>query len=639
MATLFETPFQLFPLRPRQEAAINAIRQAVREGHKRIILQAPCGSGKTIISSHIIAYALDKGRRPLFCVPRLSLILQTIKKLEAQGIRDIGVIQGEHERTDPFARVQIASVQTLVRRPLPEIDFVILDEVHLCFSALDKILDSEAWANTIVIGLSATPWRKGMARRWTKLVPFATPNELIAEGWLTPVIGYGVPEEFLPDRSKLHENFDGDYVESEAEAAMMTPPIVGNVIATWKKYGPDGLGLHTGDRTFMFCVNRSHAKKMQEKFESAGVPCGYIDGTMNAEVRERIFERYRNREIKILSSIDTIGVGVDEDVRCIIYLRLTKSDLKYCQDCGRGLRLADGKKHLTLLDHSGTSENLGLFTNIYYDTLDARDPEQKGPAYPDDPGPEKPLQCFACNALVPRGSETCPFCHAPMPKPKPKLPRHVDGELVLISGNGKKKPKKPEYTMEEKQEWYSGLLYLARQRGKSDGLAAHRYRLKFGVWPNQLYKDAYPPSPEVIKFDRHCRIAWAKSQQNGGQRHDRRRTSVFAPCSENRQREVDCALSGTRRPSCLTLNRRGKEGSRRDPVHEPGLRHESDPGRSGAALERPVFRLEDSPSGAGSTLSERPAGIPGAPARAGRHPPRHRWPSEILGGGGKAYTK
>ena len=361
MPPLFAVTLNLKPLRPRQATAIASVRKAIKEGHRRIVLQAPTGSGKTISASHIIAGALDKGNRPIFCVPRLSLIGQTIKRFEAQGICDIGVIQGQHERTEFCAAVQIASIHTLVKRPLPEVNFAIIDEVHLQLKSLNEILDSEAWKNKIVIGLSATPWTKGMGLRWTKLIVLATTNEMIDEGWLTPVVGYGVPDEFMPDVSKVHTNFDGEYVEGEAEKAMTTQKIVGNVVKTWlEKWGKD--------KTFMFCVNRNHAKKMQQEFQDAGISCGYIDGTMDADEREAVLRKYRNGEHKIIASIDTMGIGVDEDVRCIVYLRLTKSEMKWVQDGGRGIRIADGKESCMLLDHAGTAEELGLFTDIHHET-------------------------------------------------------------------------------------------------------------------------------------------------------------------------------------------------------------------------------------------------------------------------------
>lgn len=499
MATLFDVPVQLFPLRPRQQAAIDAIRQAIRERHKRIILQAPTGSGKTILASHIIAAALEKGKRPLFTVPQLSLIDQTIRRFEAQGISDIGVIQAQHQRTDYSAPVQIASVQTLVRRPLPEVDFVLIDEIHLQFEALHKILDSAEWKDKIVIGLSATPWAKGMGRRWTKLVPFGTTAELIAEGWLTPLVAYGVPDDYMPDLTSVR-TVAGEYVEGDAEQAMSTVTIVGNVVRTWLEKGP-------GEKTFMFCVNRSHAKKMQKEFEDAGVPCGYIDGTMDADQREAVFRRYRAGEYKIISSVGCLVVGVDEDVRCVIFLVLTKSEMKWVQAGGRGLRLADGKDHLLLLDHSGTCEALGLFTDIHHDHLDMHDPKEKGQPFKDSK-PPKPHKCKKCNAIVPKGREVCPICGAAMPKSR--TPHHVDGDLVLVDGKPKQKKEHPELP---RAEWYGGLLWIARERGYSEGWAAHRYKAKFGNWPNGLPKAAMQPKPEVVRFEKYLRIRYAKAKE------------------------------------------------------------------------------------------------------------------------------
>lgn len=63
-----------------------------------------------------------------------------------------------------------------------------------------------------------------------------------------------------------------------------------------------------------------------------------------------------------------------------------------------------------------------------------------------------------------------------------------------------------------KQEFYSGMLTLADQRGKVEGWAAHRYREKYQVWPNQLHKQRGPVSLEVQLFDKYARIKFAKSK-------------------------------------------------------------------------------------------------------------------------------
>lgn len=487
---------ELRPLRPKQALALEALRQAVRDGYRRIVLQAPCAFGKTVVSAHMIAASRSKGKFPLFCVPRLSLINQTIERFHDQGIARIGVIQGRHELTDFTMPVQVASVQTLVRRELPQVDLVMMDEVHLQNEKMGRILDSPAWADKVVIGLSATPWAKGMGLRWKKLVIGSTMQEMIEAGFSTPVVAYGVPDEFMPEVSNIHLNFDGDYVEGEAAEAMTTKRICGNVIETWLKRGP-------GERTFMFCVNRNHARRMQKEFEDAGVACGYIDGTMDIKEREQIFSRYRSGEIKILSSIDTVGIGIDEDVRCIIYLRLTKSEMRWVQDCGRGIRLAPGKDHLLLLDHAGTAETLGMFTEVHHERLDDRDPRLKGAPFEDDPKPALPRTCQSCYAIISRNVTVCPACGAIQGKCEIKK---VGGELKLI---GSKKP-----PAEERQAFYSEALGLAFERGYSIGWAAHLYKDKYGTWPNCLDKSMMVPSPALRRYVRDRALEY-RSRHDG----------------------------------------------------------------------------------------------------------------------------
>jgi DNA repair protein RadD len=499
-----EEETKLRPLRVRQENAIEAVRQAVKEGHKRIIIQGPCGFGKTLLAAHLITSALEKRRRPLFTCPALSLIDQTLKSFEAEGIHDIGVMQAQHGRTDKMARVQIASVQTLVRRDRPEADFLMLDEIHMRFVLLNEMLDGP-WKDKIAIGLTATPWAKGMGLRWTKLIIPATIPQLIEEGFLTPTNLY------IPDEVAVRGDIDvekGEFTDASASKAMRESRIVGNIVDTWKKLGP-------GEKTFMFCVNREHAREQMGAFIDSGIPFGYIDANTNVPDRELEFEKMRHGDIAGIASVGCLIAGVDEDVRCLIDAAPTNSETRHVQKWGRGIRTADGKEALIGLDHAGNNseEGLGLFWEIYHDHLDTHKPSDKATAYEGDPKPPKPKRCPVCHVLMPKGHAVCAKCGSPLPANSGLV--HLDGELALYGV--KKKVKTRQYTMEEKQAWYSGFLWMCRERGKSEGAAAHRYKEKFGVWPNQLRKEPRPPSFEVEQFDKHCRIRYAKGRAKGSQ--------------------------------------------------------------------------------------------------------------------------
>src|SRR5262245_53742186 len=118
-------------LRPYQEEALQAIRQTVGQGVKRLVCQAPTGSGKTVLAATIVEGARRKANKLTFVVPRISLIDQTVEMFWSQGIRDIGVIQADHQLTNYAMPVQVASIQTVRSRgKYPESQVVVIDECH-----------------------------------------------------------------------------------------------------------------------------------------------------------------------------------------------------------------------------------------------------------------------------------------------------------------------------------------------------------------------------------------------------------------------------------------------------------------------------------------------------------------------------
>lgn len=495
---LYESRLSLRPLRPRQERAIEEVRRAVREGHKRIVLQAPTGWGKTLWSAHLIAASMAKGKRPIFTCPAINLVEQTLKAFEAEGIHDIGIIQAQHSRTDWLAQLQIASVQTLIKRTLPDVDLILIDEVHLGWEKLNERLDSEEWKDKVAIGLSATPWQKGMGLRWTKLVIAATIQELIDEQHLCPFQVF-VPNKDL-DRSRI-KIVHGEFQEKSASQVMSDAEIIGDIVETWKQKGVP--------KTFMFCVNRAHAKEQMDAFVDAGIPFGYMDAYTEMPDRKRIFAQMQYGEIAGIASVGTLIQGVDEDVRCLIDAAPTKSAIRHVQKIGRALRTADGKERAIILDHAGNNLALGLVTDIFHDHLDRHHPDDKREAYEGERKPPKPKKCPQCHAVIARDAKLCASCGGNVRTPSGVI--NAPGELVEF---GLTAPVTEKFTPEDHQEWYSGFLGLAEQYKRSDGWVAHRFKEKFGIWPpKSLVKIPIEPGMKVKNFDRHCRIKWVKSQQ------------------------------------------------------------------------------------------------------------------------------
>jgi superfamily II DNA or RNA helicase len=260
---------------PHQVALIEQIEAALAGGARRIVAQAPTGFGKTITAAVITIKAIHRRKRVIFTVPALSLVDQTVEKFYAAGITDVGVIQGNHHLTDYSKPVQIASVQTLQRRyetgdglsrSVPAADVVMIDEVHRLYEFYGDWLTDPLMADVPVLGLSATPWTRGLGKYFDKLIVGSTTKGLIDAGYLSK---FRVFAPASPDLSNVR-TVAGDYREDDLGEAMNKGGLVADVVDTWIERGQNR-------PTLCFAVDRAHAKHLQTKFQAAGIPAGYID--------------------------------------------------------------------------------------------------------------------------------------------------------------------------------------------------------------------------------------------------------------------------------------------------------------------------------------------------------------------------
>jgi superfamily II DNA or RNA helicase len=217
---------------PHQRDALDKLREAVAAGERRIVCQAPTGSGKTVLAAAIVDGALRKGKRVLFTVPAISLVDQTVESFYAEGFRDIGVIQANHVMTDWSKPVQVASVQTLSQRDqVPEADVMVVDECHRLFNWYGKTFTRDDWRNRPIIGLSATPWTRGLGKLYSRLIIVATTAQLIEQEYLCP---FKVFAPAHPDLTGVR-TVAGDYHEGDLAGALNKQVLVADIVETWLK--------------------------------------------------------------------------------------------------------------------------------------------------------------------------------------------------------------------------------------------------------------------------------------------------------------------------------------------------------------------------------------------------------------------
>src|SRR5262245_13497869 len=494
-------------LRPYQEEALQAIRKTVKQKVYRLVCQAPTGSGKTLVAATIVEGALSKGNRLVFVVPAIQLVDQTIEMFADQGIKDIGVIQADHRMTNWAMPVQVASIQTIRSRGVfPAAQVVVFDEVHQLHKAHVKWLQDPLWQTTPFIGLSATPWTKGLGRHFETLLVMSTARELIDLGYLSKFRVFAADH---PDLSGVKILNTGDYHEGQLATVMNQQQLTANIIETYRMRWGKG-------KTLCFAVDRAHAKALQERFLDAGIKTAYQDANTSSAERAEIKRDFHNGTVDVVCNIGTLATGVDWDVRCLILARPTRSEMLFVQICGRALRTAEGKDHAIILDHTNTTERLGLVTDIHHEQLSKGKLDSSSPARR---SPPLPKPCPKCSCLMAVGQKVCLECGF-----ERKVVSNIherEGQLIEFDGSFRKKGKTDPlllpYTYAEKIRFYQQLRGYGAMKGYKDGWAAVQFREKFNEgFPPWSWNNFPPmsPGPEVVNYVKSRLIAWATSPDN-----------------------------------------------------------------------------------------------------------------------------
>lgn len=470
-------------LRPYQIDGIERLRTNIRNGVRRQVFQLATGGGKTKVAAEMTKAAMLKGKRVCFLCDRIELIDQASERFDKEGVEH-GVIQGNHWRWRPHHRVQIATVQTLVNRDFQPFDLLFVDECHAGGKRLNDFVMRQS---SVCIGLSATPFTRGMGKVWQTLVVGASTPELIRQGFLVPPVVYAPTE---PDLTGV-KVVAGEWDEAQLAAVMDKPTLVGDIVATWLERGQDR-------QTILFAVNVAHSKHLVEQFQAAGVSAEHIDGYTDERTRRQIVSRFRYGETKLVSNVGILDKGFDvPEAGCLIYARPIRSSLAlYIQMGGRVLRSSPGKADAIILDHAGNTVRHGFLTDPLPEELDDGKPKPKIKRVTKE---REPKVCPSCRYVKPVGEHKCSQCGF-----EPAIPNVVYADAGALSKLTK---------TEDKRRLYAEIRWIQQDRGYSDGWAAHTYRKFTGVWPRGFDDSTVPPSEWTRRRVMAMLIAFHKGRE------------------------------------------------------------------------------------------------------------------------------
>ena len=471
-----------------QHSTVDKLKNAIREGHKRIMLMGATGFGKTRIAAHIIDGAIKKGKKVLFIADLKTLVDQSVCSFWELGI-DGSVVMADDIRYAPWKNLQVCSAATLARRKIPDADLVIIDEAHTHYKYLTELMNT--WSLVVFIGLSATPFSRGLGKHYTSLVQGPTTAELIETGQLLEPICYG-PATINTQGIKTVK---GDYDQKELFKRASTSEVTADIVTTYLEKGE-------GRKFIMFPVNVAHSKDMVNQMNQAGIPCQHIDAYTKDEDRQEAYRMLKDGELMGLSSVGVLSKGFDEtSVSCVILAFATKSLIKYIQTVGRGLRAHEGQTDCIILDHGGNVERLGYpddeLPSVLCDGKRTESQKQKDEAEEKAEKELLPRKCPQCDMMVKPQIFTCPKCGHIFAKKS--LVKSNEGELVKLERSAASKRNKTT-PKEEKQAFYGAAMSHCIKKGYKMGWAANAYRDRFGEWPNAMQKIASDITPEFQNF-------------------------------------------------------------------------------------------------------------------------------------------
>ena len=345
-------------LREPQVVVLNKIRSNIKEGHKRILVSAATGYGKTILAYEICRSSIANNNRVLFTSHRIQLAEQTRDKFKSLNP---SFLQGNSDGYNEKSLLLVATLQTLINREIIEPRIIIIDEVHYAYES--KLVQSlfEKFPNATFIGLSATPVdnRNYLLEGFDSIIDEFQTIDLIKLKWLVPFKCYA---PFTPDLSNV-KILGGEYKKDELEEAVNKPDVNKTIVENYIKYGED--------RKFIcFAVDKKHAFELNRTFINQGIKTNYITADTPESERLRILSALKSGSIQGLINIEILTAGFDEPtLGCVILACPTKSWKKYIQCAGRGIRLdglsfeqsvLNGKSDCILLDCAGAIEEHGL---------------------------------------------------------------------------------------------------------------------------------------------------------------------------------------------------------------------------------------------------------------------------------------
>ena len=424
-------------LRPYQLDLFQKTQAAFLQGHRRPLVVAPCGAGK----SYLFAEMVRKTRGE-------ALVLTHRQELKEQH-------EALFERFG-ITNARVAMVLTEANRigEYPKPALIIADEAHLSRSNswMKVIRHYDTWT----VGMTATPIRldgKPLGDVFDTMIEGVDVRWLIEHGNLAPY-EYYAPTLVETDGLRT---VAGDYVVSDLEKLMNERAVYGDVIKSYRRFAG-------GERAIAYCVSVSHAEATAKAFNSGGIRAKAVSAGTPQRLRRAILDDFRRGDITVLCNVGIISEGVSiDEVTCCMLLRPTESVALGVQQMMRCMRHLPGKT-AKIIDFVGNYTRIGLPDDERMWSLGE---PLKRKSRTDGNGDFYIRTCPECFMTF-KTAPICPFCGHTYPLHPREIKAHKEIELQRITAEEMARveaEKRKARAEQGRAESFEDLVKIAKQRG------------------------------------------------------------------------------------------------------------------------------------------------------------------------------
>lgn len=330
-----------------------------------IMVQMPTGTGKTCVLTSFVADWLMQHEGEVWMVThRRELVDQVRDTWHRTCLRLEGNVAVDADRVKTY------SIQWLTRHYAElqsQPSLIVIDEAHHAVAKTYAQVIA-AYPQAKKVGVTATPCRmsgQGFGALFDELLTTHGVKQFIAEGYLAR-FDYVSLSPTSADQQRINQlqrrAADGDYCVAEMQQVLDTRPTIRRLCQTVQQYVSHQKGI-------VYAINIAHAEHIAAAYRDEGIKAQAISSHTPSADRCALIEQFKRTDgsaLQVLVNVDLFGEGFDcPDVEFIQLARPTLSLAKYLQMVGRGLRVARGKSHCTVLDNVGLYRLFGLPTTAW----------------------------------------------------------------------------------------------------------------------------------------------------------------------------------------------------------------------------------------------------------------------------------